>query len=54
MLKRIFPVLRWLPRYSRADLFGDAIAGFTVAMMVLPQSIAYAVSPSTLYTAVRA
>jgi sulfate permease, SulP family len=36
------PPLRWLRTYDRADLRADAIAGLTVAVMLVPQSMAYA------------
>ncbi len=38
---RIFPFLRWLP-LSRESLRADFIAGATVAMVLIPQSMAYA------------
>lgn len=36
------PFLRWLPRYKLHQLPGDLIAGATVAIMVIPQGMAYA------------
>ena len=42
MIARFFPAARWLARYSRADLAGDAVAGLVVAIMVVPQGMAYA------------
>lgn len=34
------PILRWLPKYKwKADLMRDLIAGFTVAVMHIPQGI---------------
>ncbi len=41
MLTKIFPFLRWLPP-SRENLRADLIAGITVAMILVPQSMAYA------------
>ncbi|MEO1449020.1 MAG: solute carrier family 26 protein [Bacteroidota bacterium] len=41
-MKRIFPILEWLPAYRRADLSGDIAAGLTVGVMLIPQGMAYA------------
>ncbi|MFI5047794.1 MAG: sulfate permease [Acidimicrobiia bacterium] len=41
-LARAIPVLDWLPRYRRADLRGDVVAGITGAAILVPQSMAYA------------
>lgn len=41
MLLRRLPVLDWLPRYSRSDFMGDLVAGITVGLTVIPQSLAY-------------
>ncbi|CAL8078988.1 unnamed protein product [Orchesella dallaii] len=42
-LKRTFPILDWLPNYKwREDTPQDLIAGFTVAVMHIPQGMAYA------------
>lgn len=38
----ILPALSWLPNYQRTDLRGDLIAGITVAMMLIPQAMSYA------------
>lgn len=40
-LASLFPPLEWLPRYRRADLRGDLSAGLTVAVMLVPQAMAY-------------
>jgi len=40
--KRMLPIIQWLPRYSKEKLIGDFIAGVTVGLMVIPQSMAYA------------
>lgn len=40
-LKRFFPILKWLPEYQRMDLNGDLIAGSVVAIMLIPQAMAY-------------
>ncbi len=42
MIERVIPAWRHLRRYSRADLGGDAVAGLVVAIMVVPQGMAYA------------
>ena len=41
MLTRIFPFLRWFP-LQKDTLHADLIAGITVAMILVPQSMAYA------------
>jgi SulP family sulfate permease len=40
-MKRYFPFLRWFPLRPEA-LRGDVIAGITVALILIPQSMAYA------------
>jgi SulP family sulfate permease len=42
MMKRYLPILDWLPRYDRTLFRGDAVAGITVGVMLIPQSMAYA------------
>ena len=42
MMKRLFPILSWMPNYKKAFLTGDLSAGFTVGIMLIPQSMAYA------------
>src|SRR5512143_2864244 len=42
MLLRIFPFLEWLKSYNVGKLRDDAIAGLTVALVLIPQSMAYA------------
>lgn len=39
--KRV-PILNWLPRYTCHDGLGDLVAGVTVGLTVIPQSLAYA------------
>lgn len=41
MLQRLFPFLRWFPPTAET-LRGDLIAGITVALILIPQSMAYA------------
>lgn len=53
----LVPVLKWLPRYSfKNNIAGDLTAGMTVAVMHIPQGMAYGllagVTPSSgLYMA---
>ena len=42
MLKKAFPFLRWFEGYSVSSLQTDMIAGLTVALVLIPQSMAYA------------
>jgi hypothetical protein len=41
LYKRV-PVLFWLPKYNTQDAIGDLVAGITVGLTVIPQSLAYA------------
>ena len=41
LLQRFLPFLRWLP-YAGTTLRADFIAGLTVALVLVPQSMAYA------------
>jgi len=41
LLRRLLPFLRWFPA-TRRSLRADAVAGITVAMVLVPQSMAYA------------
>ena len=36
------PIVGWLPRYRPRWLISDVIAGLTLAVMLIPQSLAYA------------
>ncbi|WP_346798304.1 sulfate permease [Halomonas sp. Bachu 37] len=42
MLKRYLPLLSWLPHYHRRLFGADLLAGIIVTIMVIPQSLAYA------------
>ena len=42
MLTKIFPFLLWFKDYNKKNLSADVIAGITVAMVLIPQSMAYA------------
>lgn len=41
-MKKIIPILEWLPSYKKQQLKGDFFAGITVAIILIPQGIAYA------------
>ena len=45
-VRRLLPIVVWLPLYSPTKLMGDAVAGTTVGLMVLPQALADASSES--------
>ncbi|MBI3777433.1 MAG: SulP family inorganic anion transporter [Gammaproteobacteria bacterium] len=40
--QRLFPFLQWWPQVNRHTLKDDLIAGLTVALVAIPQSLAYA------------
>ncbi len=42
VLLRTFPIVTWLPKYSKENLEYDLIGGLAVGLMVLPQGLAYA------------
>ncbi|MFD1608720.1 SulP family inorganic anion transporter [Oceanobacillus luteolus] len=42
MLKKFFPALDWILNYKKSDLSGDLSAGLIVAIMLIPQGMAYA------------
>jgi len=42
MIRRIFPFLTWFHNYKGAHLRADLVAGITVALVLIPQSMAYA------------
>ncbi|XP_066017113.1 prestin isoform X1 [Pocillopora verrucosa] len=57
-LARLMPIIRWLPKYNiKEDLFPDANGGVTLAVMHIPQGLAFAMLASLppvtgLYTAI--
>lgn len=42
LLERVLPIVGWVRRYDRRDLPSDLIAGAVTAVMLVPQSMAYA------------
>lgn len=42
IIRSRLPCLQWMPHYTKDDLQSDLIAGFTVGLTVIPQSLAYA------------
>ncbi len=42
VVDRVFPAARWLSVYQRADFVADLRAGVTVAVLLIPQAMAYA------------
>lgn len=42
MLKKLIPAYDWIKAYDKRDLTGDLSAGFIVAIMLIPQGMAYA------------
>lgn len=42
LLRRRLPILDWGPEYSRQALVGDLVAAAIVTIMLIPQSLAYA------------
>lgn len=42
-IRKWAPILQWLPSYEKSNLRGDLSAGMTVAVMLIPQGMAYAV-----------
>ena len=54
-LRRHLPILTWLPKYQRAWLRIDLIAGLTIAALLVPEGMAYAelagMPPETIFYA---
>ncbi|XP_035432984.2 sodium-independent sulfate anion transporter [Spodoptera frugiperda] len=42
LARRRVPLLRWLPAYDRVSALADLVAGVTLGLTLVPQSIAYA------------
>lgn len=40
--KALIPIINWLPAYDKSFFKWDIIAGITLAVFVLPESMAYA------------
>lgn len=40
-VRKKLPITKWLPKYNRTSLYYDLIAGITVGLMLVPQSLAY-------------
>lgn len=41
-IKKMIPILEWLPNYNKSLFKGDLVAGLTVGIILIPQGIAYA------------
>ncbi|KAJ3208333.1 hypothetical protein HDU82_002614 [Entophlyctis luteolus] len=41
-VRSLFPIASWLPNYQLEWLWGDFVAGLTVGLVAIPQSISYA------------
>ncbi|XP_046744753.1 sodium-independent sulfate anion transporter-like isoform X2 [Diprion similis] len=41
-ISQFIPILEWFPRYTHLDAVSDFIAGITLGLTMIPQSIAYA------------
>jgi MFS superfamily sulfate permease-like transporter len=42
LLARYVPILHWLPRYDKAWLAGDTVAGLSVWALMVPQCLGFA------------
>ena len=42
MVSRFLPFLQWFQDYNTGKFKSDAVAGLTVALVLIPQSMAYA------------
>src|SRR5947208_2939637 len=41
-VRRLFPIVEWLPRYDRSLLRGDVAAGVAVTALIVPKNLGYA------------
>jgi sodium-independent sulfate anion transporter 11 len=41
-MSKYAPICKWLPKYTKYQAISDAIAGITLGLTMIPQSIAYA------------
>ena len=42
MFKKYFPILVWIKHYTYDDFASDTVAAIVVTIMLIPQSLAYA------------
>src|SRR4030042_751775 len=42
MIEKFFPFTKWFKHYTSAHFHADLISGLTVALVLIPQSMAYA------------
>ena len=42
VLKKVIPILKWLPNYKKKNLYYDFFAGINVGILLIPQGMAYA------------
>ena len=42
VLKKFIPILKWLPKYKKKNLYYDFFAGINVGILLIPQGMAYA------------
>src|SRR5690554_6366247 len=40
--RRFLPILQWAPKYGRSQVTSDMVAAVIVTVMLIPQSLAYA------------
>src|SRR5207237_7900657 len=41
-LRRVLPIVEWLPHYDRSGLRGDVAAGVAVTALIVPKNLGYA------------